>query len=55
MTHTWELFAAAFIGGFSGAVMRDLWGWFIRSDWLFRRIIAADVRAIGRAQRKAKR
>lgn len=48
---TWQPIVAACIG-FVGFAGRDVLSAIARSDWLFWRIVEADLRAIGRAQRR---
>lgn len=52
---TWQLFAAAGVGGFAGAVLRDVLRAVARSDLLWYLSIRSDVRAIAKAVEKAKR
>lgn len=52
---TWQLAAAAFVGGLAGAATRDATAAIRRSDWLFWLGIRSDLRTIGRAQRRKNR
>lgn len=49
---TWQLVAAGVIGGLVGAAARDVLRAIVRSDWVWDRLLAADLRAINRAQRR---